>query len=992
MLSQNPTRDIAGFLRAQASTFSYQTVHSIPQPFTTPGGKMSKRLLLLTFTLLTVMVVGTIVQAQTQTGGIVGNVTDPESNPLPGAAVNLSSPALIRGAMTYQTDKDGYYRFSNLAPGTYRLEFNMQGFRGLVRDGIVVRVGATISVNASLQVNPVEAAVVVTGESPVVDIKQNTVGTHFSEKMLQEVPNSRDIWSLMEQTPSVITNVINVGGIESGLQSLFSARGGSWQQNQFNLDGINVTDPAAIGATDFYFDFDTFEEVQVTTGATSAEVTVPGVFINVVTKSGGNDIHGGAKFLYEDEALQAHNLTDQLIQDFGLTPEVQDLFERIDYLSDASFQLGGPIKKDKIWFFGSYRDHRIHRGVPFYPVPEGTDIKYSLLKGTFKINENNTVTGLWGGNWYFKPDRGAVDFGGAFVEPDSTWIEDDVSHVIQGTWNSVIGENLLLDNRVSFVHLTFPLNIKNKNASHEELTTYQILDAAYLGFDQLRRRLQINGSLSYYVDNWMGGKHDIKAGYDIQHAFDDTTSTSNDDLFYLDFQGQPLLVIEWNTPVSTKDRIKDYALFVQDSYRLGKVVIDAGFRFNFATGKLPAQSSPGGAFSQSRSFSEVNNIPDWKTIAPRLGFIYDIKGNGKMAIKANYARYFAQLGIGYPDYQNFGGLGGRTFFWADTNGNGRLDPGEEQGGPVSVFGGAFGPGESGVNLVDPDLKRPKTDEFTVGMDAELSRDMLLTVNFIYRKDSDLQEDIDSGVPFSAYTPVTITDPGPDGIEGTSDDGGQIVVFNQDPATLGQDTFLLTNPDGLEANYKGVEIQVNKRFSNKWQMVAGLTVGRANALAKGSGSFIPGGNADTGGLGTPLFDSPNSLINADGRSYWDRPVIFKVGGSYSAPWDLEIGGFVRAQSGVPFPRQIQITTLNQGPITIFAEKVGATRLPFTTTVDVSLTKNFNVQGGKLGISLDIFNLFNRNTVLDAQTLSGPAFLVPKTILAPRVARIGARFDF
>src|SRR5207247_8546795 len=165
-----------------------------------------------------------------------------------------------------------------------------------VREGVVARVGATISVNAGLEVNPVKEAVVVSGESPVVDMKGTTVGADYSKEMLEDVPSARDIWSLMEQTPAVVTDKFNVGGIESGLQSLFSARGGSWQQNQFNLDGINVTDPSAIGATDFYFDFDTFEEVQVSTGATSAEVTVPGVFINIVTKSGGNAFHGGGKF------------------------------------------------------------------------------------------------------------------------------------------------------------------------------------------------------------------------------------------------------------------------------------------------------------------------------------------------------------------------------------------------------------------------------------------------------------------------------------------------------------------------------------------------------------------------------------------------------------------------------------------------------------------------------------------------------------------------
>jgi hypothetical protein len=216
--------------------------------------------------------------------------------------------------------------------------------------------------------------------------------------------------------------------------------------------------------------------------------------------------------------------------------------------------------------------------------------------------------------------------------------------------------------------------------------------------------------------------------------------------------------------------------------------------------------------------------------------------------------------------------------------------------------------------------------------------------------------------------------------------------------------VLTNPRGLKADYKGVEIQVNKRFSNKWQMVTGLTLGRANAFAK-----ISGGNADTGGLGTPLFNNPNSLINANGRSFWDRPVIFKLAGSYVAPWDLTIGAFLKAQSGVPFPRQVTfsecpdpnvcqdlngdgVLDFTQGTITIFAQKVGSTRLPFTKTLDLSFEKKFNIQQGTLGVSFDVFNVFNANTVLDAGSLSGPAFLQPKSILAPRLARIGVKYDF
>jgi outer membrane receptor protein involved in Fe transport len=226
--------------------------------------------------------------------------------------------------------------------------------------------------------------------------------------------------------------------------------------------------------------------------------------------------------------------------------------------------------------------------------------------------------------------------------------------------------------------------------------------------------------------------------------------------------------------------------------------------------------------------------------------------------------------------------------------------------------------------------------------------------------------------------------------GTSDDGGPITVFNQDPATFGQDQFVLTNPPGIDSDYKGIELQLTKRLSDRWQMIAGLTFGRANGFAKGTAAGT--GGADNGGTGT-LFDSPNSLINADGRSFWDRPVIFKLSGTYQAPYDIILAGFFRAQSGQPFPRTLFIDPpLNQGNVTIYAEPIGSRRLPSVYTVDLRVEKRIPISHGALGLSLDVFNIFNANTLLEADNLSGPTYLRPRTILAPRVARLGIRYDF
>lgn len=931
----------------------------------------------------------TFVLAQGTTGAIVGDVTDSESQPIGGVTVTLTSPALIEGTLTAETTGDGYYRFTNLPPGDYKIEFGIAGFSTLVREGIRVQVGATLTINAALQLAPVEETILLTGETPLVATKEATISTNFNQEQLENIPSARDVWALMEITPGVITDKFSVGGIESGLQSLFSARGGSWTQNQFSLNGINVTDPSAIGASDFYFDFDTFEEVQVSTGAHSAEVDVPGVYINVVTKSGGNEWHGGAKFLYENDALQGSNLNDALADQFNLPADQRDKFQTLDYLSDVAFQIGGPLLKDKLWVFGSYRDHRIHRFVPFYPVAEGTDIKYVLTKGTYQLNQDNKVSGLWARNYYLKPDRGAVDFGGGNVTTESTWIEDDVSDVYQATYTSVLSQNTFVDARVSYVDLYFPLKLKNTNESHLDLGTGLFSESAYNGYILERRRLQINGSLSYYKDNFLGGKHDFKVGVDVQGSFVDNTVQSNNDLTYFDFNGAPLIVLQKNTPVFTKNRVNMYSFFAQDAYSLDNLTLNLGLRWDITRAYNPEQTSPGGRFSDPRTVPKSRNILDWSDIAPRLNAIYDVSGDGTFAIKGNYSRYFHQVPVAWPDFENFAGYGGQGFLWNDPNGDGVFQEGEE-GALIFRFGGPFGPGEEGVNFVDENFKRPITDEFTLGMDKELANNWLVSLDLIYRKEKNLQEDVNVGVPFDTYIPVTITDPGPDGVPGTGDDGGQITVFNQNPATFGQDIFVYTNPDGLESDYKGVEIQVTKRLSNRWQMLTGLTFGRANGFVKGIGAFGISG-ADNGFDGA-LFDNPNSLINAEGRQFWDRPVIFKFAGSYQAPYDVILAGFFRAQSGQPFGRVIVVGGLNQGTANVFAEPIGTIRLDNVYTLDLRAEKRFNLGRGALGVSLDIFNVFNSNTTLEADNLSGPTFLRPRTILAPRVARLGIRYDF
>src|SRR5262245_30744886 len=190
---------------------------------------------LVCFCLLLLVCTSKILQAQPQSGSIVGTVTDSEGQPIPNVHISIYGPALIASGISTITNQDGYYRFPTLPPGEYKVDFFLEGFEHLVREQIKVQVGKTFSLNTELSIAPVQEITIVHG-SPLIDVRGNNIGTHYSDKDLENLPTSRDVWSVLEQMPSMVNRNFNVGGNESGLQTTFNARGGSWSQNTHSLD------------------------------------------------------------------------------------------------------------------------------------------------------------------------------------------------------------------------------------------------------------------------------------------------------------------------------------------------------------------------------------------------------------------------------------------------------------------------------------------------------------------------------------------------------------------------------------------------------------------------------------------------------------------------------------------------------------------------------------------------------------------------------------
>src|SRR5947209_2675927 len=278
--------------------------------------------------------------AQVQTGSILVKTADEQNAVMPGVSITISSPVLVSGSMTGVTDAGGVYRFPSLAPGTYTVKLELSGFQTLLREGIVVLVGQTTPLDIMLKVATVAETVTVTGASPTVDTTSANVNVNLSEQLIQGTPGGRDIWALVEaKVPGLVISRPDVGGTSGGLQGTFSARGTASAQNTSFLNGINVGDPAASGAAGFYYDFDAFDDIQVSTGAHDITVPTSGVFLNMITKTGGNRWSGATTFTWTGQQLQGRNDSDATLQSYGFRPNGNTS----DFVSDINVTAGGPL-------------------------------------------------------------------------------------------------------------------------------------------------------------------------------------------------------------------------------------------------------------------------------------------------------------------------------------------------------------------------------------------------------------------------------------------------------------------------------------------------------------------------------------------------------------------------------------------------------------------------------------------------------------------------
>ncbi len=948
------------------------------------------------------LVMSSFAFAQTLTGSITGQVTDARGAALAGVKVTAVSKALIGGSQSGVTDSSGSYTFNLLPPGAYDLKFEMQGFKSASRAGIEINAAFVATVNVSMEVGAMSETVTITSEAPVIDTRSNIQQTVLDQKLLENLPSGRDPWAVGRIVPGMQMGKFDVGGSNGMQQTGFTIHGSVANQSQYNIDGLTINWPGGNegGSTALYYDQGMFQEVNFQTNALPAEVSVGGTYMNMVTKSGGNDFHGNVLFYYANENIQSDNFNKNSKFDrFRVIRPTLTGGNPLTRSYDLNGNIGGPIIKDRLWFFASFRQWGVDKRVLGARNPDGSfsiddnRIVNVVGKGTWRMTENNTLSYMYNNNQKDRFHR--RDTPPSFIEDQASWLQDQPGNSHHLGWTSTLSPRTILDAKLGFMMIVFPLryqaDVKPTDLTRTDSIRSTRTGAAPYNYENPTYRIQADVALSHTA-NW-AGSHNLKVGEQFSRQFFRQTYNVNSDV-NLNYQdGAARTITIYNTPLNQLNYLHTLGLYAQDAWTIKqRLTLNLGARFEYVVGSIPAQTSGAGTFVGARSFSEIKNVPNLKDIAPRLAFAYDLLGNGRTVIRGNYSRYFLQIGAGFVANVNpliFDNLVTRS--WTDRN-NDNLPQESELGAPSRPF-------RALNQRMSNDLARPYSDEFTVGVQHELFRNFAVSATYYHRLNRRLFGQANQGAPTSAYTPLDITITNPDNLV-----PAKITIYNQ-PVITAND-FLISNYDLLNSDYKGFEMTFVKRLSARWQMLGGFTAGRH------AGRF----NAFADDL-----NNPNLGLNRTGARIGDDATYqFKLAGSYTLPGGIEAHANYLHSTGYPLRRQLSVAgnilrdvqdrpiALRQGSQSIELVPRGNVRLEPVDILDLRFSRRIKLRESmSIEPVIELFNATNSSSIttsLDtygftpdaARPLTGaivPTNVgLPTEVLGPRLLRLGVRFNF
>ncbi len=947
-------------------------------------------------------------QVGRQSGVLRGTVTDTEGNPLPGMTITGTSPSLL-GTVSDITNDEGGFRLTNLAPGTYTLTAEMQGFKTLKREGIIVQVGQIITINLQTEPSSINEEVTITASAPTVDVQSTKVGGVVTSDMIQRLPLNRNLLAVFNTVPGANGTIDTYAG---------SIHGGASTTVSFEVDGVNANDPTHNGLLQAP-QFDTMEEIEISTGGLPAQVgNTGGSFVNIVTKSGGNSFSGQVQAYYTNEHLLEVLFPTEQLKAMGIgkpSAAKSDL--------DLSAVLGGPIIKDKVWFFAQGGRRKWTNYSSFIPTTimgksyTQYDDPNKQLEGFLKVTTQLSKSlRFFAMANYRRVDRDVYGGGGTYNAIDNNFT------LINNTWLQTTGNltwllspNTFVDFRGGYVNRWYPITANPEfrdNIGYQDYYTNYRWNGIHTWESYITRRsMQASARMTHFQDDFLGGDHEIGAGIEYQWGLDRYGYARGNPLQWHYYNGNPYYYRGYyglsaahptfgdgrisftNCGLQEGDSVKDLmdariSAYLQDSWTIkNRLTINMGIRLDYYNGwggeakttgitGLPFQIgqtlesqlgfNPFGAFT----VDPIKDVLKFTTFSPRIGLTYDLFGNGKTALKASFSRYAQAVPVMWFENVSPAVMAQYRFNWWDDNGNGVPDaPGTDHYVATDGNGIFTRPDPEYLrSRVNPDLTTPHYYEYVIGINHELFKDFSFKVQYLHKTGHNqngwalydkaagkywysYEQAPDYWVPFTTTIPAYGNYP-----------AREVTAYFMSKNAPYNNQFSLQQliPDS-KRKYNAVEIAFDKRFSRGWSLGGSIVLSKHNVLF----------------LESP---TPNSYVNGYGLDGNDQPLAVKLYGSFDLPWGFIGSFFYRHFDGTPYARNVTIVpptawanannvNLSAGNATVNVETVGARRNQSYDNVDFRFEKQFDVKLGKLGVFVDVYNLLGNRLINYGQNPGG-----------------------
>jgi len=999
--------------------------------------------------LMMLLVTGSAV-AQISTGNVFGRVVDTDGRALPGVTVTLTGAGAPQVAVT---DAEGNFRYPALAPGHYTLKAELAGM-GSANSDVEVNIGRSSDI--TIRLNPtVEQTITVTAETPLLDVRKTGTGATVTKVELEQIPTARDPWVILQQVPGVLTDRINVGGNETGQQSQFVGKGAGGDQATFNVDGVNITDMSALGSSPAYYDFDSFEEIQVATGGADPRIQTPGVQLNMVYKRGTNDYRGSARY------LQTSGRESTVSQE--ARPYLR-FFNAIDGVQDYGLELGGPVIKDRLWLWGAYGRNQIDLFVAQptanqLPASANPNVRYTdktkletlNAKLNAQVTANNSAVLLF-------TDSGKTKFGrnaSPTRPPATTYNQDNFgpkgsykvedTHVfsssfyVTGMYSKTNGGFQLVPNSGKNCTDAACINAPDVHNAVLDLSTGIWANSFYYLFTKRpQEQFRADGSTFFETGTL---NHELKFGAGLREVKQQTQSGWPGLQYYGDYTGlgaPHCCGVQMMRPASSNTTNTYTDVYVGDTLLLGNLTLQAGLRYDQQKGHSGPLTTTANPDIPTILPAASLNVPDeikWTSVSPRIGFTYTLGSTRRTVLRGGYNRYVDQLGTGTTALVNPLSNYQYLYFYGvnDANGDGHITGAELANSPDAYI---YATG--GLDPLDPthtkqllrfddDMKPPHTDEFVAGFEHEVMSDFTVGMTYTHRELNDLlwnqfekhrgqgdwytSADYELLANTTGHLPPCPVDPATGRVPRTTGCTGasfSVPVYVL-KAGIATPTFgMITNRPDYSQTYDGLELTAVKRMSHRWMLRGNFSWSDWRQQV-GPNAFVDPTPFRTN---YGCYNCDDAVVvqgsgagsGSKGAVYINSRWSYNLTGVVQLPWGVSFGASAIGREGYPIP---YVSHVNTGPNTaggegfkeVLVADVDEFRHPDIFNLDLRLAKDFRFNRIGLTLSIDAFNVTDERTVLQRTTRVNDrvarVFTSADRITeaqSPRVFRAGARLTF